>query len=343
MSPRNKKKQQRKPKANAVKSKRRRRKPVPMHAPAAPRDQAEEPEHSTEPEESARIESGARWAAEDPTAIWWDDVWPFKEETPGEPTLTATAEEEFAATDEPDDQWDEESALAVPPPLVLPAPRSPGLVWIPILVAAMIVGVLAWWATSRGSDEQPIVIHSHPFAAPVRLIPDSSFVRSRVLTSGDIVVKHWIRTSRRVQAVNLRAPPVRGLKPQALSVSDLVVASDGLRMPVLSPVDPDGVMTFELPPTKRIYVRYRLTGVVQSSGGPDTRALARITALDVSTSTRLVHTTLNVVGAQVLALACTPKGRDVPTPCGTKRGGRWSASLGPGQQDSQVMAQLNLS
>ena len=68
-------------------------------------------------------------------------------------------------------------------------------------------------------------------------------------------------------------------------------------------------MTFELPPTKRIYVRYRLTGVVQSSGGPDTRALARITALDVSTSTRLVHTTLNVVGAQVLALACTPKGR----------------------------------
>jgi hypothetical protein len=343
MSSRNKKKRQRKPKANAVKSKRRRRKPVPVHAPGALRDRAEAPEHSPEPEETARVEAGARWAADDPTATWWDDVWPFKEEISGEPTLTVTAEEEFAATDELGDSWDEEPALTVPPPLVLPATRSPGLVWIPILVAAMIVGVLAWWATSRGSEEQPVVIHRHPYAAPVRLVPDTSFVRSRVLTSGDVVVKHWIRTSHRVQAVNLQAPPVRGLKPQALSVSDLVVASDGMLMPVLSPVDPDGVMTFELPPTERIYVRYRLTGVVQSSGGPDTRALARLTALDVSTSTRLVHTTLNVVGAQVLALACTPKGRDVPTPCGTKRGGRWSASLGPGQQDNQVMAQLNLS
>jgi hypothetical protein len=381
MSTRNKRKRTRKPKANVVRSQRRPRRPPQAHAPTPQRDRAEEPEPSTEPQEIPRVEPpGIRWAADDSDAIWWDEVWPFKEETPEQPAVTEPAEEELTDPVEPDtepddeadagwnddrdaewdderdaewddewdDEWDEkgdeEPAPAVPPLWVPPVAPSAGPLWALILVAAAVVAGLLWWATSRGFDEPPIMVHRHAYAAPVRLVPDSSFVRSRILRSGDVVVKHWIRSRRPVQGVHLTAPRVvRGLGPRALSVSGLVVAGDGTRIPVSYPVDPHGVTAYPLPPSKRLYVRYRLSGVVQSSLGPGHRALARITALDVSTSRPLVHTTLTVVGARVLALACTPPGQDVASPCGREMHGTWSTSLGPGQQGSQVMAQLDLS
>jgi hypothetical protein len=70
--------------------------------------------------------------------------------------------------------------------------------------------------------------------------------------------------------------------------------------------------------------------------------LARITSLNVATSSALVRTTRSVVGATVLTLACTRDAATAPTPCGTERGGVWSARLGPGDSDTPVMAQLDL-
>ena len=397
MSTRNRRKRTRKPKANVVRSRRRPRRPAQGHPSTPPRDRAEEPEPTTEPQEITQVEPpGVRWAADDPDATWWDDLWPFREGTPEQPDGMESAEEGLTDPGEPDaesdggtdaewdgeadagwdgeadagwdgerdsewagerddewdDEWDDEgekgdeepAAPAVPPLWVPPVAPSAGPLWALILVTAAVVAGLLWWATSRGFDEPTIMIHRHAYAAPVRLAPDSSFVRSRILPSGDVVVKHWIRTARPVQDVHLTAPRVvSGLGPRALSVSGLVVAGDGTRTPVSYPVAPHGVTAYPLPPSKRLYVRYRLSGVVQSSSGPGQRALARLTALDVSSSRPRVHTTLIVVGARVLSLACTPPGQDVASPCGRERHGTWSTSLGPGQQGSQVMAQLELS
>ena len=376
MSTRNKKKVTRKPKANAVKSKRRPHKTSIVRRPAAPHDRAAdasptarltpEPaveedtgpvaEETSEPvaEETTEpvAEETRKWAPDDPNAMWWDDVWPFKVEPADGSTVTEAAEEgiEEDAFDD-DDAWvtayvepDDDPALAVPPLSVPPDPRSQGLVWLSVLVtAALVVGVIVWWAGSRGPAEQPVAIQGHPYAAPVHLGRGSSFVRSKVLPSGDVVVKHWIRTGRPVDSVSLVVPQVTGLPRHALSVSDLVLASNGTRTVASSPVHRVGATSFALPPTHRLYVRYRLSGVVESSGGSGERALARITALDVTTPSPVVRTTLAVVGAQVLALACTPAGQEMPSPCGTDTHGTWSTRLGESEQGSQVMAQLNLS
>jgi hypothetical protein len=347
VSTRNKKKSARKPKANAVKSRRRPHGSAALRPPAPP-DRSEEPK----PPIQREAERETRWAADDLSATWWDEVWPFRDEPREGSSVTDTPEETAALTDpgvptdiEPDVESGEDATLKVPPPLVVPsAGRPQGLAWVCVLVATVLVAAgLVWWATSRGAEEQSIAIHDHPYAAPVRLVPNSSFVRSRVLPSGDVVVKHWIRIRRQVDAVNLKVPRVAGLASHALTVSDVVLVSNGLRLPASSPVDHVGITTYALLPTHRLYIRYRLSGVVQRSGGPGERALARITALGVTTSTPVVRTTLAVVGAQVLALACTPEGQSVATPCGNDSDGTWSTRLGPGQQASQVMAQLNLS
>jgi hypothetical protein len=307
----------------------------------------ESTEESTEQPREESPEREARWAVDDPTAMWWDDVWPFRDETREGSTLTETPEQ-IAVLDEPFVtpyvEPGEDPELAVPPLAVPPAARSQGLAWLSVLVAAaVVVAVVVWWSNSRGTEEQAMAIHGHPYAPPVHLDRGSSLVRSRVLPSGDVVVKHWIRTDLPVDSVNLRVPRVAGLPPHALSVSDLILASNGTRTVASSPVDPVGISTFALPPTQWLYVRYRLSGVVQSSGGSGERALARITALDVTTSSPVQRTTLAVVGAKVLSLACTPQGQDMPTPCGNDSHGIWSTRLGQDEQGSQVMAQLNLS
>jgi hypothetical protein len=407
MSSRNKKKPARKPKANAVKSKRRPhrsatlRPAVAPHArsetssspfarPAGPTDQpaAESlaaqttgptPGPTTEPTtepmtgptsepvvEPSSVETVApaaeptaeetaaptrepvsRWAVDDPSALWWDDVWPFKDDRHAEPGLTQTStivDPDAMPVEERNAGPGEEPAASVPPLSVPPASSLQSLVWVSLLVAVLAAGLVWLWATGRQPEERTVAPpQGHPYAAPVRLAANSSFVRSNVLRSGDVVVTHWIHTGRPVDAVTLQAPRVIGLAPDAVSISGVVVAADGTRMPVSSAVRSTGPTTLAVLPADRLYVRYRLSGVVQVSGGAGERALARITALDVSTTSPMVRTTLTVGGAEVLALACTPVGQDVPVPCGRDTGEYWSARLGRGQQGSQVMAQLNLS
>lgn len=384
MSTRNKKKLTRKPKANAVKSKRRPHRPATVRRSAPPHERLAEATPTTEPTSAAPVEPttestaaatvepetaatiepeteptaepetepatepAPRWAAEDPTAVWWDDVWPFRDET-SEGSSLAEATDPIEANEEPYltpyVEPGEDPALAVPPLTVPPAGRSQGgLAWLSVLAAAaVVVAVLVWWSHSRGTTEQTVAIHGHPYAAPVHLVRGSSFVRSRVLPSGDILVKHWIRTDRPVESMKLQVPRVPGLPRHALSVSGLVLASNGTLTTASAPVDPVGITTFALPPTRQLYVSYLLSGVVQSSGGAGERALARITALDVTTASPVERSTLAVVGAKVLALACTPQGKEMPTPCGNDSGGTWSAHLGQAEQGSQVMAQINLS
>jgi hypothetical protein len=286
--------------------------------------------------------------------MWWDDVWPFKVETPDEPTPVPKA---APVIDRPPTLTPTRArARPVAAAAVVPAssgvtatpPRSDrrrrGWIAAAAVAAACVVAVSATWLVSDGQpDDQAVLTRAGAFEPPDPLPPDTSFVRTRVLPSGDLDVRHWIHTASWVYSVTLATPVVAGLTPGSVRVTRLFFASDGTPAPVVVPSgSPHQPRTFQLPPTRRLYVRYRLSGVVQRSDGSGPRALARITSLNVATSSALVRTTRSVVGATVLTLACTRDAATAPTPCGTERGGVWSARLGPGDSDTPVMAQLDL-
>jgi hypothetical protein len=226
------------------------------------------------------------------------------------------------------------------------ARRRTTLVVVAAAAALVTTAVLGWvWVKGGGDDVDRVAPASdHPFAVPVELQPGTAYVRTRVLPSGDLVVTHWIRTRALVHSVTVRAPRTLGLDPGAVSVTHVVLAANDASYPE-RPTSLIGTRTlrFRFPEARTIFLRYRLYGVVEA-GGPGGRALARITSLDVVPGSRRVPVTQVVVGARVLALACTSGPPDTPAvPCGTTPGGTWTVRLKAAQQPSRVMAQVDLS
>ena len=212
-------------------------------------------------------------------------------------------------------------------------------------VALVAVGGLAWLVAGRGGEEGRIrPVHSDAYAAPVDLPAATAYVRSRVLPSGDLEVTHWIHTGDPVDSLTVRTPQTLGLVTGSVTMSDVVLATDGTPYPTVSIGEGRaGLRTFRFPPASALYLRYRLSGVVDVTG-PGDRALARITSQDVSTGGEVTRSTRTVVGARVLAMACTTGPPDATAaPCGSRDGGVWTVSLGRGKQGSRVMAQLDLS
>ncbi len=380
----NKRKSSRKAKANAVSSKRRSTRPtnkrlrgrphVAGSSPAAKREArpAEFPiadeGAAADNADPAREAGSVPWGAFDPEALWWDDIWPFKDETssPEAPAARLTVppktpeepEESVEPQRDGDGTGEPESVPSAPPAAARSATETEGSVsapsrmrsrrrrgWIAALpAAAMVLAGLAWLVAGRDS-EVPDLSLSNNFAPPTHLRPDTSFVRSRVLPSGDLEVTHWIHSRSWMYAVTLDIPQVAGLSPRSVSATQVTLASNGLRTIRFASIGIAlGMRTFQLPPTHSLYIRYRLSGVVERSFGTSDRALARITSLDVGTATRLVNTTRTVVGARVLNLACTPdRPTGLTTPCGTEHGGNWIVRLNGAEETNQVMAQLDMS
>src|SRR5262249_12717959 len=147
--------------------------------------------------------------------------------------------------------------------------------WIAALgaAAAFLVAVgAAVLVTDGRSDERAVLTRAHAFSPPDPLPPNTSMVRTRVLPSGDLDVRHWIHTDGWVYTVTLAKPRVPGLPPGSVRVARVFFASDGEPAPVVMPSgSPDKPRTFQLPPTQRLYIRYRLSGVVERSDGADGR------------------------------------------------------------------------
>ncbi|WP_151083549.1 hypothetical protein [Nocardioides cynanchi] len=216
------------------------------------------------------------------------------------------------------------------------------LVVVGLEIAAM--AVLAFHLAASPQD-QGATVSFRSYAAPVPVPMGTAYVRSRVVSPEDLRVTHWVHTGGDVSRLTIRLPHVPGLAPGAVTVSDLLIASDGQQAtaPALAGHGPG--QTYVVPAGRHIYVSYLLHGALDRSSTVAGRVLARFTALDVATPQQPVdRARYTVLGGRVLAMACSPdRPHALPRPCGGPAGGAWRAVLGRGHTDDRVMAQLDLS
>ncbi len=232
----------------------------------------------------------------------------------------------------------------VPPPVrVDEPPASRGRARITLAVAAALVSALALGGAAllfvhpgAGDGRAERTAATTRYAPPRPVPPNTSYVETRVLPSGDLEVTHWIHSRAPVSAIHLVRPDVGGLP--SLKVSKVVVAGDRTRA-----IRTGSKRAFYLIAARHLFVSYTLKDAVTRAPHPAGRGLAVITNLEIGGVPGLTETTHAVVGARVLNLACSqPTPEALPAPCGASGSAGWQATLDGASVDDRVMAQLDL-
>lgn len=277
---------------------------------------------------------------------------PAQESLPAPATTQATATARGSDRALPSDQETRTvpvpvaaAVLRAPAPAPARAPTSPPrgrLVALAVGVAALAVGGAVASAIIRSGDPRPddVPVTVDTLGAPRVLLPDESYVESRVLAGGDVVVRQWIRTDRPLQQVRLALPEVEGA--ETLQADGIVVESGGVRAvgPTLIAV---GGATYTFTDTTELRIRYRLTGATEVSDRASGRALARATTMDVTYTPGIARDTRVVRASEVLALACGARSGAPVVPCGDADGTQqWQVDLTGRRVDDRVVAQVNL-
>lgn len=175
--------------------------------------------------------------------------------------------------------------------------------------------------------------------APVPLEAGETYVRTELSSSGDLQVVQWIESDAPLFSAVLEPPP--GTAARTTTVEQLRVVADGRLVQSRERASPGQSVRFRFPGVRSVQIRYRLRGVLQVGLSPPGRALAPLTALDVTyepASTRVIR---DVVAPEVLSLACSPPGStDTPRPCGTNLAvDEWTVDLvGPFTRDRVIAA-----
>ncbi len=173
---------------------------------------------------------------------------------------------------------------------------------------------------------------------------NGSYVETVVLPSGEMKVTHWIRTKVPESSIKLMAPVLAGIDSGVVTATEVQVVADGMVVPGADSVEGAG-QTYRFVGTKSIYVTYVLSGALERSTSVESRALARVTALDLRYPSMSGTSVRSVQGAEVLNLACSPPGTPdaAPEPCGKPDPDGWQVQLAGGNRNDHVMAQLQLS
>ncbi|MGI9156581.1 MAG: hypothetical protein ACR2FG_08090 [Marmoricola sp.] len=180
----------------------------------------------------------------------------------------------------------------------------------------------------------------------VSIPADGSYIRTRVLASGDLHVDQWIRSGSALSSITLSVPRVPGLAAGAMQTSHISVT--GSRGPGQGPSSVGAAaQTYRLDGTGAVHLSYDVSGAVERSSSVQGRALARVTGLDVRYASQRGPSTASVQGAKVLVLACSPPRADaVPRPCGAPGPAAspdaWTVQLDGAHRNDRVMAQLDL-
>ncbi len=269
---------------------------------------------------------------------------------------------EHVAVPRPRSEQPERTEVSAPPRLpTTPRPTrtpvetgpSPSDRWRRVVSALVVaVGLLILAATARvflvhGTDGRLSSADTGDLdrapVAPVELVPQTSWVVTRITASGDVRARHWIRSDRDLFGVGLAVPPsARAAGSPPLQVRGIRVIANG-RVVAGRERLRGGRGFYPFAGTTEVFIRYRLEGAVERTGSVAERALARLVALDIDLTRPLRATTYAVSGGEVLNLACArPHQGAVPVPCGRPVGAGWQVRLTRADRNGVVSAQLDL-
>jgi hypothetical protein len=227
-----------------------------------------------------------------------------------------------------------------PEPVVRLSPTARRILPV-VAIALVLAGVMGVLLFSPILDTDPERATPPPDGtSPVALAPDTSYVVSRVLPGGDVVVRQWLRSGEPVDRLRLVLPQVPGV--DGLSARDVDVVADGREAVGPASITADGA-TYEFRAATEMRVRYRLAGALALSDSAPGRALALATNLAVTYATPLEAETRVVSGPEVLNLACSRSVDEPLLPCGQADSyGRWRVDLVGKHVGDRVVAQLTL-
>jgi hypothetical protein len=223
------------------------------------------------------------------------------------------------------------------------------LVVLGTLILTLVLAAAIVWVT-RSHDDREQTLETPP-AEPPASVPDppaplsagGAYTLVDVLPSDDLAVQQWIRGATPISGLEVAAPRDPLLPSGAARATRLRIVADGVRIPSGGPVDTTPRLISFLGSTS-VYLSYTLSGALERAPGREGRALARVTSLDVTYRPPPVTESISFRGAQVLSLACTPRGADLPPePCGVQKDDAWQVRLPAAQgYPYRVMAQLDV-
>lgn len=170
--------------------------------------------------------------------------------------------------------------------------------------------------------------------------PDESWVDSRVLPTGEVTVRQWIRPGSAIRSVVLALPDVPG--SVRLYADEVEVVADGTVAEGPGRITDDPA-TYRFDATTDVRLRYLLLGAVQVSASSSGRALAVATSLETTYGPRAAREVRVVSATAVLSLACARTPERPPVPCGQADGtGRWRVETTDASGTDRVLAQVDL-
>jgi hypothetical protein len=181
------------------------------------------------------------------------------------------------------------------------------------------------------------------FDPPVAMPADGEYVRSRVLTSGDVKVVHWIRSTTLIYQLTLSVPTSLRSGGENLFASRVKVEGDGVAQ--YGPTKVGRRESYFLQGVSTLQVSYVLSGALVRSSSTNARALMRTTTLDLNYTLDTGPRVVSVSGARILAAACSHEragGTASIRPCGTSDGRGWRVHLGQDERHDAVLVQLDL-
>lgn len=213
-----------------------------------------------------------------------------------------------------------------------------GLVVATLVV--LVVGVRHW----RGDGPRASLAGAEliEFAPPEPLAGGEAYVRTEVLPSGDLMVTQWIESSQLLFGVALIPPRVAGT--EGVTAEKVRVVAGGRIASGKEQIRPGEAQRYSFLGATSVQIRYLLTGAVELSDSAPGRALARLTALDVSYQPASSRVTRTVIAHEVLSLACSSAAMSTGSgPCGAPRStGEWTVELDGPRAGDRVIAALTI-
>lgn len=226
-----------------------------------------------------------------------------------------------------------------PPQGEVPRPARDRRVVVTLAALAWLVGGAVLVAALTLRDSPSGTAAADPPEPPRPLVAGEAYVDTQVLPTGDLLVRHWIRTRSPIGSLVLTRPD----GADDLSAEDVEVVAGGSSADGPARVGADPA-TYSFGAATDVLLTYRVLGAVEVSDSAAGRGLVLATTLETAYEPGATRETRVVRGPEVLSLACSPGPDRPPVPCGRADGTeQWQVDLDRDEAVStRLLAQVNL-